>query len=246
MTRLVCLLLLLAGPALAKPPDLSGVDWTDRTGAPLPTSLPLVEADGRPATLEALAHGLPLILAPGYFHCPSLCSVVRDDLLAGLAASRLQAGRNVEVAIVSIDPAELPANAVAAHEQGETRWPGAHYLTGDSAKLQEAAGFHATYDPALKQFLHPAGLVVATPDGRVSGYLGGVGYTPAQLEDAVDAARTGRTESAGSLIRLLCFHFDPSTGRYTLAVERLVQAASLLTTLVVGAWLWRAHRRGTS
>ena len=241
--KVLLLLAVLAAPATAKPPDLSGVDWADRTGAPLPTTLPLAEADGRPTTLEALGHGLPVILAPGYFHCPALCSVVRDDLLGALGASRLRPGRDVEVAVVSIDPAETPADAAAAREAGENRWPGAHYLTGNSAALQEAAGFHARYDATLKQFLHPAGLVVVTPDGRVGGYLGGVGYSPAQLEDAVDAARAGRTEPAG-LIRLLCFHFDPTTGRYTLAIERLVQAAFLLTALLVGAILWRAHRRG--
>ena len=108
--------------------------------------------------------------------------------------------------------------------------------------MQDAAGFHARYDPALRQFLHPTGLVIVTPDGRVGGYVPGIGYNPEQLEDAVAAARTGSVEPP-SLVRLLCFHFDPATGRYTLAVERLVQAASLLTALLVGALLWRAHRR---
>jgi protein SCO1 len=242
--RLLLLLVLLSVPAWAKPPDFSGVEWADRTGAPLPTALPLQDADGRTTTLAAIGNGLPLILAPGYFHCPSLCSVVRDDLLGALAASRLRPGRDVEVAVVSIDPAETPADAADAKGAGDSRWPGAHYLTGDSSALQQAAGFHARYDSMLKQFLHPAGLVTVTPDGRVGGYVGGVGYTPAQLEDAVAAVRAGRVERA-SLIRLLCFHFDPSTGRYTVAVERLVQAASLFTALLIGAWLWRAHRSGT-
>ena len=242
MRRALLVLFALAGPAVAKPPDLSGIEWTDRTGAQLPTALPLREADGAATTLAAIGNGLPVILAPGYFHCPSLCSVVRDDLLSALSQSRLRPGQDVAVAMVSIDPAETPADAAPAREAGDNRWPGAHYLTGDSAAVQDAAGFHARYDPALKQFLHPAGLVVLTPDGRVGGYVSGVGYTPEQLESAVADARAGRVEQA-SLLRLLCFHFDPATGRYTLAVERLVQAASVLTTLVVLAFLWRAHRR---
>ena len=242
MIRLLCLLLAFAAPAMARPPDLSGIEWTDRTGAPLPIELPLREADGAATSLAAVGGGLPVILAPGYFHCPSLCSVVRDDLLSALGRSRLRAGADVAVAVVSIDPAETPADAVPAREAGDNRWPGAHYLTGDSTAIQDAAGFHARYDGALKQFLHPAGLVVMTPDGRVGGYVSGVGYTPEQLEAAVADARAGRVEPA-SLLRLLCFHFDPTTGRYTLAVERLVQAASVLTTLVVLAFLWRAHRR---
>ena len=242
MIRLLPLLVALAGPALAKPPDLSGVDWADRTGAPVPTALPLREADGTSTTLAAMGGGVPVILAPGYFHCPSLCSVVRDDLLSALGRSGLRAGQDVVVAIVSIDPAESPADAVAAREAGENRWPGAHYLTGDSAALEDAAGFRARYDPALKQFLHPAGLVVLTPDGRVGGYVSGVGYTPEQLETAVADARAGRMEQA-SLLRLLCFHFDPATGRYTLAVERIVQGSAALTSLVILVFLWRAHRR---
>ena len=245
MTRLLLLLLSLSAQVSAKPPDLSGIEWTDRTGALVPTALQLREADGAATTLAAVGHGLPVILAPGYFHCPSLCSVVRDDLLSALERSRLRAGVDVAVAMVSIDPAETPSDAAAAREAGDNRWPGAHYLTGDSSAVQGAAGFHARYDPALKQFLHPAGLLVLTPGGRVGGYVSGVGYTPEQLESAVAAARAGRLEQA-SLLRLLCFHFDPATGRYTLAVERLVQASSVLTTLVVLAFLWRAHRRSVS
>lgn len=244
MIRRLALLLLLAAPAWAGPPDLSGIEWTDRTGALLPMAMPLTGADGADTTLGTVADGRPLILAPGYFHCPSLCSVVRADLLGALAASRLRAGTDVSVAVLGIDPAEGPADARAAREGGEARWPGAHYLTGDSVAVQDAAGFRARFDPELKQFLHPAGLVVVSPDGRVAGYLGGVGYAPAQLEAAVARARGGPLEPA-SLVRLLCFHFDPATGRYTLAVERLVQAAFLLTAVVVGALLWRSHRRGT-
>lgn len=233
------LLLLLALPARAE--DLSGIDWVQRPGAPLPIDAPLQEANGAPTTLRQLAAGLPTVIAPGYFRCPNLCGVVRDDLMAALAGSGLRAGRDVAVAIVTIDPAETSADAAGAREGGEDRWPGAHYLTGRSDELQAAAGFHARYDPALRQFLHPAGLVVATPDGRVAGYVPGVGYTASQLEAAVAAARSGAMPRADP-IRLLCFHFDPVTGRYTLAIEKLLRIAALLTVGAGGLVLWRAHR----
>ena len=43
---------------------------------------------------------------------------------------------------------------------------------------------------------------------------------------------------------LLCFHFDAATGRYTLAVEKLLRIAAVLTALSIGGTLWLAHRPG--
>ena len=234
-------LLLLALSAPGRAADLSGIEWTPHPGAPLPVDAPLREADGRMTNLREVAAGRPMIIAPGYYRCPNLCGVVRDDLLAALGASALH--DDVAVAIVTIDPEETPADAAHAREGGEGRWAGAHYLSGASSALQAAAGFHARFDPAARQFLHPAGLVLATPDGRVAGYVGGVGYGAAQLEQAVADARTGALPDTG-LIRLLCFHFDPATGRYTLAIEKLLRIAAAATVGIGALVLWRAHRAG--
>lgn len=231
------MLLLLIGPAWAGA-ALDNLEWRQRQGAPVPVDAPLVEHDGHATTLRRVADGLPVVLAPGYFRCPNLCGVVREDLLDALARSGLQAGRDYALAILSIDPAEGPADAAAAHPAD------GHRLTGTAASVEaiaDAVGFRFRFDPARREFLHPAGAAVLSPAGQVSGYALGVGYEPGALRDAVRVAREGGQARANPVL-LLCFHFDAASGRYTVAVEKLVRIGAVLTVLAIGGTLWLAHR----
>ncbi len=144
------------------------------------------------------------------------------------------------------------ATAAAARHADLLRYPlpgGAadvHYLTGPATSLEalaSAEGFHARYDKLLKQFMHPAGLVFATPGGRVSGYLLGVGYTPGALAIAIGRARRHISLLAQPIL-LLCFHFDATTGRYTVAVLKLLRLAAALTVVTIGGTLFVLHRQG--
>ncbi len=243
--RAVLLLLVLALPAAAA--DLGGLDWDQHPGASLPFDAPLTGGDGRATSLRRAAAGLPLILAPGYFRCPNLCGIVRDDLFAALASSGLRPGRDVAVALVTIDPAETADDAAAAVAGILDRYPGLvlHALTGPAASLDAiaaAAGFRARFDPASRQFLHPAGVVLATASGLVSGYALGVGYAPAALAEAVAAAREGRF-AAAEPIRLFCFSYDPITGRFSLAVMEALRLGAVATVLGIGVAIARLARR---
>ena len=252
MKRLLALLLLVVLSSAARSEDFSALAWDQRPGAALPMDAPLRDGSGQATSLREVAGGLPLVIAPGYFRCPNLCGVVRDDLFSALSRSGLRPGQDYAVAVLSIDPAERPSDAAAARSgaldrygSGETGSAAWRFLTGPAASvaaIQQAAGFRARYDGALQQFLHPAGLALATPDGRVSGYVLGVGYTPGDLETAVARARGGISALAQPVL-LLCFHFDPQTGRYTLAVTKLVRLAAALTVLALGGTLFLAHRR---
>jgi protein SCO1/2 len=44
-------------------------------------------------------------------------------------------------------------------------------------------------------------------------------------------------------ILLLCFHYDPTTGRYSLAIIRILQLGGGLTILAVGGTIMLAMRR---
>jgi protein SCO1/2 len=186
----------------------------------------------------------------GYLHCPNLCGLVRDDVFHALSQSGLRPDQ-YSLIVLSIDPAETSQDAATAKREDLARYPlpGAstawHYLTGPASSLHqiaEAVGFRYRYDPLLKQFLHPAGLVFLAPTGRISGYLLGVGYSPGDLALGVTRASSGGIERAATPILLLCFHFDPTTGRYTLAITKVLQLAGLLTVLTVGTLIVLAFR----
>lgn len=245
-----------AGPVWAQQPDdAADYAFVQQPGSVLPGDLVLREADGRPVRLDALFTTAPVILALGYFHCPSLCGVVRDDLLAALGRSGLRTPADYRLVVVSIDPAETPADAATALADDRDRYPAAgsdqgwHFLTGDPATvaaLASAIGFRSRYDVHLRQFLHPAGLVVLTADRRVSGYVLGVGYAPGDIAAAVALAGTGSIAKAAVPLLLLCFHFDAATGRYSLEVMKVLRLAAMITVLAIGGLVivvWRKDRR---
>lgn len=251
--RLLLLPLLLALTAAA--PDLDGIGYGQRLGTALPLGARLVESDGRPVTLGAALDNKPTLLMLGYFACPALCGVVRDDAFTALSNSRLTLPRDYSLLFLSIDPAERPADAAMAKAADLARYPlpgaaaGWHFATADAAtlgRIEEAVGYRSRYDVSLKQFLHPAGLVVLTPGGVVSGYLLGVGYQPGALAQALREARAGTIGQQAPFILLLCFHYDASTGRYSLAVLKVLRLMAGLTVVLLAALLLalrlRRHR----
>jgi protein SCO1/2 len=246
------LLCVMAMPAIAAAPDLSGLTYQQKPGGQVPLDAIFRDETDRTVHLRDVVAERPTILALGYFHCPSLCGVVRDDLLYALSHSGLRAGHDYALVVISIDPQEQPADAAAAKHEDIARYdlPGApqawHYLVGapDQIRSVEAAvGFHARFDQQLKQFLHPTGVVLLTRTGVVSSYLLGVGYQPGDVSLAVTRARGGGIAKAALPVLLLCFHFDPTTGRYTLAIAKLLEIGCILTVLTLGGTIALALRR---
>lgn len=255
LLRLIFAVLSIALAPLAARADAPGdYAFAQSPGTALPAGAGFREADGHPLRLGDLFGRRPVLLALGYFHCPFLCSVVRDDLLEALAKTDLRAGVDYDLALVSIDPDETTADAAAAEADDAARYgvasggatPGWHFLVGDAesvAAVADAVGFRSRYDVHLKQFLHPAGLVIVTPEGRVSGYVLGVGYHAGDLRTAVTLASTGGIAKAAVPLLLLCFHFDAATGRYTLAVMKVLRLAGYVTVLTIGTVLLLAFLR---
>lgn len=253
--RLVMLALLLALPRLAlgaAPPDVSGLAYQQRLGAQIPVAAPLRDEEGREVRLSDLMTGPPLILTLIYFRCPNICGVTRAGLFGALAASGMSPGRDYTLVALSIDPSETSADARDARTgaiernpigEAERHW---HFLTGSHEALQaikNAVGFHDRFDPDLKQIIHPVGVVFATPAGVVSSYVLGVGYEPADPRLAATRAAHGTIASVAMPVLLLCFNYDPATGRYTLAILKLLRLLAVLTVATIAVTLYLAFRR---
>ena len=114
----------------------------------------------------------------------------------------------------------------------------------DIDAVENAVGFRARYSATLKQFLHPAGLVIVAPNGRVSSYLLGLGFSPFDVEKALNNARVGRIERADNPVLLLCFHYDASVGRYSLDIIKLLRLAGVITVIGICGLVCVARRRG--
>jgi protein SCO1 len=246
--------LLLAAPRLAPAaPDLNGIAYNQKPGSQLPQQDMFRDDTGGTVRFGDLLEDRPLVLALGYFRCRNLCSVVRAGLLDALHASGLVAGKDYSLVALSIDPSETSSDAAAAKAEDLEQHPapGAagnwHFLTGTLEAVQavaEAVGFGNRFDPQQKTFAHPAGVVFATPAGVVSSYLLGVGYQPADVQLAVMRAKSGSLAPPASPVLLLCFDYDAATGRYTLAIMKLLRLAAIITVAAIASALWLAFSHG--
>lgn len=248
------LLLLLLAPRLATAAptlDQNAIAYQQRLGAKIPLQGMFRDNTGATIRLAELAEGRPMIFILGYFHCPNLCSLSRADLIDALLEAQLSDQRDYALIVVSLNSSETSADAFAAKASDLERRPEARafrnwqFLTGkdeDVAAVSDALGFHYRADMSGQQFAHPTGVVFATSDGIISSYLLGVGYRAEDVERAVALAARGEVAFPASPVLLLCYDFDPATGRLTLAVVKLLQLVAGVTTFLVATALFVAFR----
>lgn len=255
MTRIALLLLALfvAAPASAQEPfDPFGVARIDeRPGARIPLDLAFTDARGRPTTLRAIGEGKPILLAPVLHDCPNFCGVTLAGLAQAVAAQPLRPGRDFAVVAFGIDPDET-ADAAAddlarlrATSAGATMRSAEALVGGRQAirRVTDVLGYRYAWDDRIGQYAHVAAVAVLTPDGRLSSWLYGLAPDPQVLTRAIATARAGRTGSWVEQLLLLCYHYDPATGRYTPAIENILRLAAAATLLALALLVLRLRKR---
>jgi protein SCO1/2 len=227
-----------------------GID--QHLNAQVPPDLIFHDETGRDVRLQDYFGRRPLILALVYYGCPQLCTTVLNELSVSLNVLPTNVGKDFDILTISFDPHETPelASKKKAEYMRVYRRPGAqdgwHFLTGDAASidaLTRSVGFRYLPDPQFPgQFIHAGGLIILTPSGKVSRYFFGINYAPKDLRLSLADASEEKAGSLSNAILLFCFHYDPHTGRYTLAVLNLLRAAAALTLITMGFFFVRSYR----
>lgn len=165
-------------------------------------TLPVLDEAGRTTTLQGLAAGRPIVLQFGYYRCPVVCPQILGNLARQAnAASGVLPGRDYAVVSLSLDAHETQGEAAQTRAKimpgvnPEVAKDGWHFLTAPQATITElarACGYRYTYLRGANQFAHPDVLVVLSPQGKVIRFLPGAGFTAAQLEEALAAAKGER------------------------------------------------------
>ena len=241
--------------AQERPTILREVGFDQRLDEVVPGDIALRDETGRDVKLADYLGQKPVVLALVYYECPSLCTMTLNGLVSAMNAVSFDAGREYEVVTVSFEPRETPALATAKKDAYLKRYPrpgaaaGWHFLTGEPeqiARLTRAVGFRYTWDERIRQYAHPSGVVVLTPQGRIARYLFGIEYAPKDLRFALVEASQGRVGGVVDQAILYCYQYDPMAGKYGAATMRILQVASLLTLGVLGTFIftmWRRERR---
>ena len=237
---------------------LSQVEFDQNLGAQLPLETALRDEDGRDVMLGTyFQHGKPVIVLFVYYECPMLCKLELNGLVRNLKIlTSMSPGKEFEIVTVSIDPKDTPALAAIKKAGYLKRYdrPGAeagwHFLTGEEPpvkRLADIVGFKYALDPKSGQYAHPAGLIVATPAGKIARYIYGLEFPVSAVRWSLIEASEGKIGSPVDKLLLMCFHYDPSTGKYNFAVMSAVRLLGVLTfaglVSYVSLMLHRERRR---
>ncbi len=231
-----------AQPAGMRPPVLKEVGIDQLLNNQVPPELTFVDETGKSVRLADYFGGKPIVLSLVYYDCPQLCTQVLTGLLGTLKTLPMSPGKDFVALTVSFDPKEKPALAAAKKREyldrlgkpeAEAGW---HFLTGEESQivaLTRAVGFRYVWDPVTSQYAHASGIMVLTPEGRVSRYFYGIEYAPRDLRFGLLDASAGKIGSLADQIILYCYQYDPSRGTYSLVLMRVLRIFAAITLLSI-------------
>ena len=239
-------------PTSAKPGILSKIGIDQRLNHHVPLDLPFVDETGKEVRLGDYFGKRPVLLALVYYECPMLCTQVLNGVTGALKVLNFDVGREFDVVAVSINPREGPGLAAQKKQAYLERYgrphtaAGWHFLTGreeNIRKLADSVGFRYVYDEEIKQYAHGAGVELLTPKGVIARYFYGIEYAPRDIRFGIIEASEERIGSPIDNALLLCYHYDPSTGKYGATALGLVRIGAVLTMAAFGAFLFVSIRR---
>src|SRR5229473_936179 len=189
-------------PANGMPPVLQNVGFQPELNAQIPLDIPFKDETGQDVRLGDYFHQQkPILLAFVYYGCPMLCNMVEQGVTGSLRMISFNPGKDYEVVFVSFDDRESPDMAASKKKDVVGRFhrpqtaAGWHFLTGSKqsiATVTQAANFRFTFDTKSNLFAHARGIMVLTPDGRISRYFYGVEYPGRDLRLGLVDASAGK------------------------------------------------------
>jgi len=231
---------------------LGKVAFAQRLNNQVQVELKFTDDRGNKVTLADCMSGQPTVFILAYYRCPMLCNQVLNGVARTLQAIDFKPGKDFEVVVVSFDPTDTVELAAAKkeavvhafnHDGDDAGW---HFLVGDEknvAAVADSVGFRYEYDAATQQYAHASGIVLLTPAGRVSRYFYGIEYPTRDVRLGLVEASEGRIGSPVDELLLYCFHYDPLTGRYGLAIIRVIRAGGVATVAAIACFIVVSLRR---
>lgn len=249
------------GTSNGLPDALKKIGIEQKLGQQMPLETEFKDENGKTVKLgEFFNKGRPVIIAFVYYECPMLCNEVLNGLTGTLKGINFDAGKDFDVVAISFDARENEKPDLARNKKesymarygrpgSEKGW---HFLTGSEASIQaatQAAGFGFEWDEKSSQFAHAGGIMITSPDGKLARYFYGIDYAPKDVKFGIMESAESRVGNAAEQLLLFCYHYDPSTGKYGLAVLSVMRIGAVLTIIGMGAMglvFWRRNKRVAS
>jgi len=222
------------------PPALVNVGFDPQLDAQIPLDASFVDEYGKAVTLRDYSGKKPMVLAFVYFTCPMLCNQVEQAVVGTLKMISFNPGTDYEVVFISFDSTDTPDAALKKKHEALSRFArpateaGWHFLTGSKESIDavtKAADFRFSYDPKSKLFGHASGILLLTPNGRISRYFFGVEYPPSHVRLGLVDASAGKIGTPVDHILLFCYQYDPTKARYSATILSVIRMGGVFTLL---------------
>jgi protein SCO1/2 len=227
----------------------------EHLGDKVPLDLTFVKEDGSKATLKALMDGKPTILSLNYFRCSGICTPQLNDMAKTF--SKLDLAENTDYKVLTISFAENEGPELAAAKRKnilasmsrpyvQDAW---HFLVSDgnsSAELAKKVGFsyEKKVSPAgVVDYVHPASLIVLSPEGKITRYLNGIEQLPFDVKMALLESAQGKVGPTIAKTLLYCFAYDPKGKTYVFKWEKVAGVVMTAIMLLFLFYLIRSSRR---
>jgi len=229
-----------------RPIALRSVDLEQKLGAQVPLDMKFRDEAGKTVSLKEYFGRRPVILSLVYYSCQDLCPLVLDGLVRSVRPLSFNIGDQFDVITLSFDSRDTPALAAAKKNDAVKQYSrpragdGWHFLTGDEEsirRLTEAVGFRYNYESERDRFGHATGILLLTPNGKIARYFYGIEFSPRDLRLGLIEASANQIASPVDQLLLFCYHYDPSTGKYSLLVTNIVRIGGVVTVIALAAFI---------
>jgi len=229
-----------------RPAILQNVAFRPELNAQMPLATAFTDENGKAVQLGQYFHQQkPVLLAFVYYGCPMLCTQLEQGVVGSLRMLSFNPGRDYEVVFVSFDERDTAEMAAAKkktaldHFRRTETATGWHFLSGSKESIitvTNAANFHFNFDVKNNLFAHASGIMLLTPDGRISRYFYGVEFPGRDVRLGLVDASQGKIGTPVDKMLLFCFQYDPSSARYSatiLGIMRLLAVGTMAGLLLM-------------
>ncbi len=226
------------------------VDFEEHLGQYVPPDVILMDEEGQPVVLSDLIDR-PTILNFVYFECPGICTPLLTEIADILGKSNLDPAKQpFQILSVSFEPNDRPETAKAKRANylaqlsrplPEETW---RFMTADKANIERltaAAGFH--YKRVGKEYVHPGGLIILSPERKIVRYLYGTQFLPFDFQMGVYEAAQGKVTPTTARLLRFCFSYDPEGRTYVFNLAKVVATVMLTSVAFFVIFLVFSTRR---
>ena len=241
------------GPTAATlPGPLQNVGFEPPLDGQMPLDLAFRDETGRNVQLREYFGQKPVVLAFVYYGCPMLCDQVQQGVVGSLRMLSFRPGLEYQVVFISFDARETPDMAAQKKKVALSRFgrigtdAGWHFLTGSQESIDaatHAANFRYSFDTKTNLFAHASGVLLLTPQGRISRYFYGVEYPGRDMRLGLVDASAGKIGTPIDHVLLFCYRYDPSSARYSAAILKIMRLGGILTILCIVGGILISRRR---